>query len=111
MINSYNTINIFLHFPSLLAITMRLAIKELHKKSTERNQLLFGIRKMGEFGKKGFLVRPGLFMVLCALSCAGHSFSNASVLASISFNSLTTDKQLGQPREIYFMTSFSGGYI
>lgn len=45
------------------------------------------------------------------LSCSQCSLSNASVLASLSLNSLMKDKQLGQPREIHFMTSFSGGYV
>jgi len=64
-----------------------------------------------EFGKKNFFGRTRAFLWSSALRCAGHSFSNASVLASIFFNSLTTDKQLGQPREIHFMTSFTGGDI
>lgn len=51
----------------------------------------------------------GISLVLSAV--LDVSLSNASVLASISLNSLMKDEQLGQPREINFMTSFSGVYV
>lgn len=69
----------------------------------------WALERWENLGRKASLGRPGYFSGPSALSCAGCSLSNTSVLASISFNSLMKYKQLGQPREIHFMTSFSGG--
>lgn len=77
--------------------------------SAESKLLLLVIRKVGVCEEKNFLGRLGHFS--SPLSCAGCCLSNTSVFASISFSNLMKDKQLEQPREIDFITSFSGGYV
>lgn len=57
------------------------------------------------WGAKAFLWSSQLSAVVDVL------LSDTSILASISLNSLMKDEQLGQPREINFMTSFSSVYV